>query len=101
VRWANLAAIVVGIAGLGDGVAVGLWLGLQHRGLIFGSLSGLVGGLVLSVLLSNGTASPDVPNFISPFLLAAFLPAGALSGFVTSLVLSQWDGEHERRGSTV
>jgi len=85
---ALFAAIVGGILGLLMGLLLGLLLSLKNRGLIFGTLSGLIGGvLVLLAMVPKGKGPSDIE-----ILRIAFLPVlasvGALCGLLTSLILS-------------
>src|ERR1051325_11117784 len=85
-EWAALAATVAAFVGLLLGLVLGFILGLLNQGLIVGALLGFLGGVVLAAaLLANGQSSPDIFFPIAFFI--SFIPAGALSGFLTSVVI--------------
>jgi hypothetical protein len=85
--WAPIAAMVGGVIGLVTGAVLGFFLSLKGRGSLFGALAGALEGLAIVVILlapkgfSLGDTRVDL-------MLAAFVPAGAVSGFLTSLMVS-------------
>ena len=85
--WAYLAAVIGAVSGFMVGLPLGLVISLLNRGSILGTFFGLLAGLALIVWVSQTSGHPD---FIYPTipLLISFLPAGALSGFLTSVALS-------------
>jgi len=87
--WAGGAAMIGGFVGLLTGLLLGFVLGLLNRGLVLGAVLGFLAGVIVTiVLLSNGQSSPDIFFPIAFFI--SFIPAGALSGFLISLVILQW-----------
>jgi hypothetical protein len=91
-EWATLAATVGAFVGLLMGLVLGFILGLLNRGLIVGALLGFLGGVLLAAaLLANGQSSPDI--FFPVAFFVSFIPAGALSGFLTSVVILLWGVE--------
>jgi hypothetical protein len=85
--WAYLAAVLGATTGFMIGLPLGLVISVLNRGWIAGTFLGLFAGLVLVVWLSQTSGHPDIIYPTIP-LLISFLPAGALSGFLTSLVVS-------------
>jgi hypothetical protein len=85
--WAPIAAMVGAVIGLVTGAVLGFFLSLKGRGSLFGALAGALEGLAIVVILlapkgfSLGDTRVDL-------MLAAFVPAGAVSGFLTSLMVS-------------
>jgi hypothetical protein len=94
--WAPAAAIVGGAIGILAGALLGLLLGLRPRGSLFGLLAGALDGLAVVVLLlfrsgmSTGETRIDL-------MFAAFVPIGAISGFLTSLIVSAITSQAEPR----
>jgi len=89
-EWAGLAATVAGVVGLLMGLPLGFLLGLLNKGLVVGAVLGFIGGVFLTVVfVAHGQSSPDIFFPIAFFI--SFIPAGALSGFLTSLIISQWE----------
>jgi hypothetical protein len=86
--WAYLAAVMGGMIGLLMGLPLGLVIGLLNRGPILGTFLGLLAGLASLVWASQTGGHPDIVYPTIP-LLISFLPAGALSGFLTSLLVSR------------
>ena len=87
-EWAYLAAVIGAGIGLFIGVPLGLMIGLLNRGSILGAFLGLLAGLASLVWASQTGGHPDIVYPTIP-LLISFLPAGALSGLLTSLLVSQ------------
>jgi len=85
-EWAHLAAMMGAVIGAEMGLLLGLAISLLNRGLIVGTVLGFLGGLVLLILMSRSSGHPDIIYPTVP-LIISFLPAGALSGFLTSLGL--------------
>ena len=85
--WAPAAAIVGAVIGCVAGAVLGLFLSLRRRGPVFGTLAGAIAGLLVVVFLlfrsgmSTGETRIDL-------MFWAFVPIGALSGFLTSLIVS-------------
>lgn len=96
-EWAWLAAVLGGVMGFLTGLPLGLVISLVNRGLILATFFGLLEGLALIGWAWQTGGHPDIVYPTIP-LLVSFLPAGALSGFLTSLVLSAlsreelWEG---------
>src|SRR5262245_44217562 len=84
--WANLAAVLGATIGFLIGVPLGLVISVLKGGSIAGTFLGLFAGLVLVVWGSQTSGSPDIIYPTIP-LLISFLPACALSGCLTSLVV--------------
>ena len=84
--WAPIAAIVGAVCGFIAGVVLGTLLSAPRRKPAFGALYGAIGGLGVSLFLMN----KGMPDWDSRegFFVAAMVPLGALSGFVTSLIVS-------------
>lgn len=84
--WAPLAAIFGGVFGFLAGLILGLFLSLMRRGPLFGALAGAIEGLaiILILLAPNGMTTGDTRGDL---MFAAFVPVGAISGFLTSLVV--------------
>lgn len=85
-QWAIFAATIGGGMGSILGLPLGLVIGLVNRGPILGSFFGLLAGLVLVIWAYQTGGHPDIVYPTVP-LLVSFLPAGALSGLFTSLML--------------
>jgi hypothetical protein len=85
--WAPLAALVGGVIGFVAGAVLGVVLSLRRRGAVFGAVVGALEGLAILVVLlapkgfSVGDARGDL-------MLATFVPVGAISGWLTSLIIS-------------
>lgn len=86
-EWASMAAALGGVMGLFMGLLLGAVIGLLNRGLVLGIFFGLLGGLALIAWAWRTGGHPDIVYPTVP-LLISFLPAGALSGFLTALVVS-------------
>lgn len=91
-EWAWLAAMLGGVMGLVMGLPLGLVIGLLNRGLILSTFFGLLEGLALLGWAYQTGGHPDIIYPTIP-LLVSFLPAGALSGFLTSVVVSALERE--------
>ena len=91
-EWARLAAVLGGFMGFLIGLPLGLVIGLLNRGSILSTFFGLLGGLALIAWAWRTGGHPDIVYPTVP-LLISFLPAGALSGFLTSLVLAAMSRE--------
>lgn len=87
-EWAIFAAILGGMMGSILGLPLGLAIGLVNRGPILGSFFGLLAGVILVIWAYQTGGHPDIVYPTVP-LLISFLPAGALSGLFTSLMLSR------------
>lgn len=96
-EWARFAAVVGGVVGLFMGLPLGLVISLVNRGLILGTFFGLLAGLASLILMSQTRQHPDFAYPTIP-LLISFLPAGALSGFLTSLFVSRLLQEKKAKG---
>lgn len=84
--WAYLAAVIGGTMGLLLGLPLGLVISLVNGGSILGAFFGLLAGLASLVWALQTGGHPDIVYPTIP-LLISFLPAGALSGFLTSLLV--------------
>jgi hypothetical protein len=97
--WAPIAAIVGAVCGFIAGVVLGTILSAPRRGPAFGTLYGAIGGLGVSLFLMN----KGMPDWDSRqgFFVAAMVPLGALSGLVTSLIVSAitLPTEHQKHDS--
>ena len=95
---APLAAIVGGMCGLIAGAVLGLFLTLLQRGPVFGAVSGAVFGFAVLLLI---VALEGMPwNSRGAVFIAAFVPVGAVSGFLTSLVvplIASWANSRDDR----
>lgn len=87
-EWAYLAAVIGGTMGLLLGLPLGLVIGLLDRGPMLGAFFGLLAGLAALVWASQTGGHPDIVYPTIP-LLISFLPAGVLSGLLTSLLVSR------------
>jgi hypothetical protein len=83
---AQTALLIGGLGGFLVGTVLGIFLTLMQRGPIFGAVSGALWGLVLFLLLVLWGGMPDLFSRAGVFI-AALPPLGALSGFLTSLVV--------------
>ncbi len=85
--WAPFAALAGAVGGFIAGGLLGFFLSLKQRGSLFGAVAGAIEGLalILLLLLPEGMSSGDTRYNLT---IAAFLPIGAISGFLTSLVVS-------------
>jgi len=85
--WAPIAAIFGGVLGLVAGFVLGLFLSLKRRGWLFGALAGAIESLaiILILLAPKGMSTGDTRGDL---MLAALVPAGAISGLLTSLAVS-------------
>ena len=86
--WAYIAAVMGGTKGVLLGLPLGFLIGLLNRGWILSTFLGLLAGLAALVWASGMGGHPDIVYPTVPVLIS-FLPAGALSGFFTSLVVSR------------
>ena len=73
--------------GIFIGLPLGAVIGLRNSGRVPGTFLGLLGGLALALWGSRMGGHPDIVYPTVP-LLISFLPAGALSGFLTALIVS-------------
>lgn len=96
-EWAYLAAVMGGVMGLLIGLPLGLVISLLNRGSVLGTFFGLLAGLASLVWASQTGGHPDIVYPTIP-LLISFLPAGALSGFLTSLLVSRLLQEEPAEG---
>ena len=88
--WAFGAAMMAAFVGLLIGLLLGFILGLLNGGLVIGPVCGSIGGVLLTaVLLANGQSHPDI--FFPVAFFVSFIPAGALSGFLISVIISLWE----------
>ena len=86
--WAYFAAIIGAMIGFVLGLPLGLIITLVNQGRIVGTFFGLLEGLVLVIWGSQLGGHPDIVYPTVP-LLVSFVPAGALSGFLTSVLVSR------------
>lgn len=87
--WAGGAAMMGAVVGFLMGLLLGFILGLLNGGLVIGTVCGFIEGMLLTaLLLSNGQSHPDI--FFPVAFFVSFIPAGALSGFLTSLIIWLW-----------
>lgn len=85
--WAPLAAILGGALGCLVGAMLGFLLSLRTHTPLFAALAGALEGLaVIVILLAPKGFSTGNPRL--DLMCAAFVPIGAISGFLTSLILS-------------
>lgn len=96
-EWAYVAAVMGGTMGLLLGLPLGFVIGLLNRGLIPGAFFGLIAGLAALVWASQTGGHPDIIYPTIPVLIS-FLPAGALSGLLTSLLVSRLFSEEPAGG---
>lgn len=87
--WAHLAAVLGGFMGFVMGLPLGLLITLLKQDSIVGAFLGLLGGGAIAAWASQTGGSPDVVYPTVP-LLISFVPAGALSGFLTSHLVSRF-----------
>lgn len=87
-EWAYFAAVLGGTMGLLLGLPLGLVISLLNRGSILGTFFGLLAGLAALVWAWQTGGHPDIVYPTIP-LLISFFPAGALSGLLTSLLVSR------------
>ena len=87
-EWAVFAATLGGMMGSILGLPLGFVIGLVNRGPVLGSFFGLLAGFILVIWAYQTGGHPDIVYPTVP-LLISFLPAGALSGLFTSLVVSR------------
>jgi hypothetical protein len=87
-EWAYFAAVIGGTMGLLLGLPLGFVIGLLNRGSILGTFFGLLAGLAALIWASQMGGHPDIVYPTIPVLIS-FLPAGALSGLLTSLLVSR------------
>jgi len=87
-EWAYLAAVIGGTMGLLLGLPLGFVISLLNRGSILSTFFGLLAGLAAVVWAYRTGGHPDIIYPTIP-LLISFLPAGALSGLLTSLLVSR------------
>ena len=85
--WAPVAAIVGGGIGLIGGALLGLFLSFKRRGFIFGTLAGAIDGLAIIILIL-GRSGLSTGDTRTDLMFAAFVPIGAISGCLTSLIVS-------------
>ena len=96
---APLAAIVGGICGLIAGAVLGLFLTLLQRGPVFGAVSGAIFGFAVALLIVALEGMPEWSIRGAGFI-AAFVPIGAVSGLLTSLVvpvIASWANSRDDR----
>ena len=86
--WAYFAAVIGATIGLILGLPLGLLISLVNQGRIVGTFFGSLEGLVLVIWGSQLGGHPDIVYPTIP-LLVSFVPAGALSGFLTSVLVSR------------
>ena len=96
--WAPLVGMVGGAIGLVMGFVLGFLLSLRPRGPVFGALLGALEGLgILVVLLApHGFSVGDTRGDL---MLATFVPVGAISGWLTSLVIARVTSSTNRNES--
>lgn len=84
--WAPLAAMFGGAIGLVAGFVLGFLLSLNPRapgvGALFGALEGLA--IIVVLLAPNGFGGDTRADL----MLATFVPIGAITGWLTSLIIS-------------
>ena len=95
--WAYLAAVIGAVMGFLVGLPLGLVITLVNEGKIVGTFFGILEGLILLIWGSQTGGHPDVVYPTVP-LLISFLPAGAVSGFLTSLIVSRVLEEEPAKG---
>ena len=86
--WAHLAAVIGALMGFFVGLPLRLVITLVNQGKIVGTFLGILEGLILLVWGSQTGGHPDIVYPTVP-LLISFLPAGAVSGFLTALIVSR------------
>lgn len=87
-EWAYIAAVLSGFKGLVLGLPLGFVIGLVNRGSILGTFFGLLAGVAALVWGAQTAGHPDIIYPTIPVLIS-FFPAGALSGLLTSLLVSR------------
>lgn len=94
--FAPLAAIIGAVGGFIAGALLGLFLSLKRCGSLLGTLAGAIVGLaiLLLILVPEGLSAGDTRDDL---MFAAFVPIGAISGFLTSLIVSTMTVSAERR----
>ena len=109
-----LATIVGAVMGFISGAVLGLFLSFRRYSPLFGALAGTIGSIAILLFLAVSVKFPSGDNRVD-LMIAVFVPIGAISGALTSLVVSQvrsWaegqDGRHvvatnqpARRGRTL
>jgi len=85
--WAPLAGMFGGVIGLVAGFVLGFFLSLKLRSPLFGALAGALEGLAILVILMAPKGF-SVGDLRGDLMLAAFIPVGAISGFLTSLIVT-------------
>ena len=98
-HWAPVFAYAGGLYGLGVGLALGFVISLINRGKWFGALLGSAVGLITVIWFGIVDAPPEW-HMRSLIIVIAFLPLGALSGFLTSLSVAtavSWNSLRRQR----
>ncbi len=85
--WAGFVAIAGAVLGLIAGALLGIFLSFVRGSPFFGALAGAIAGVVgtLLIFVTQGTSGADTRDDL---MIAAFVPIGAISGFLTSLIVS-------------
>ena len=96
-EWAYLAAVLGGTMGFILGLPLGFVIGLLNRGTILSTFLGLLASLIAIVWAYQTGGHPDIIYPTIP-LLISLVPAGGLSGFLTSLLVSGLVQEAPARG---
>lgn len=91
-NFAPIAALIGGVGGFVVGALLGFFLSLMQRGPLFGALAGAIEGLVILMIFF----SPD-GDTRDDLMFGAVVPIGAISGFLTSLILSAMTSPENRK----
>jgi hypothetical protein len=86
-NFAPIAAIMGGVIGFLAGGVLGAFLTYMRRGPLFGTLAGAVAGVAAFVIIlaRSGLTTGDTRTDL---MFAAFIPVGAISGWLTSRIIS-------------
>jgi hypothetical protein len=94
-----LATILGAGMGLISGAVLGVFLSFRRRGSLFGAAAGAIGNVAIILLLALMDKYPTGDERVD-LTLQLFVLVGAISGFLTSLLVSQtrsWAERKDRR----
>ena len=91
-----MATIAGAVMGFIYGAVLGIFLSFRRRGPLFGAVAGAIGSVAIILFLALRDIYPSGDERVD-LTIHLFVPVGAISGFLTSLVVSRIRSWRERK----